>query len=72
MADGAQGVVLPDPFDVGAVAAAVRRCLAERAAMSAAAAALRPALGRDRHVRELVALYAQLTGNRREQPALST
>jgi UDP-glucose:(heptosyl)LPS alpha-1,3-glucosyltransferase len=59
MKDGRHGFVLPDPQDVSALAAVMRKMLdpAERLAMREACLALRPALSFDAHVDRLLPIY---------------
>lgn len=62
MTDGQHGSVLPDPHDVDAVAAALRRLLddTDRKESAAACLALRPALAYSRHLDELLAIYERV------------
>ncbi|HEX8914935.1 MAG TPA: glycosyltransferase family 4 protein [Humisphaera sp.] len=62
MTDGVHGRVLPDPADVGAVAAAMREALDEPKlnAMKAACLALRPRLSYDFHLDGLEAVYREV------------
>jgi hypothetical protein len=60
MTDGRQGFVLRDPNDAVAIASVIRQMLDpdRRAAMSAAALALRPRLAYDHHLDALEKIYS--------------
>src|SRR5690606_33845349 len=60
-AERAQGIVLDDPEDIPALAAAMRRMLDHptRHAMHEAALALRPQLSQERHMDRLIEIYEQ-------------
>ena len=67
MTDGTHGYVLRDPFDVEALAAAMRKLMdpARREQMSRACLELRPRLAYAHHLEQLLAVYR---GLRRERP----
>ena len=66
MTNGVHGFVLDDPNDVGALAGAMRRMLADdtRARMSRACQELRPRLSYEHHLRTLLGIYDTVNNNR--------
>lgn len=63
MTDATHGFVLPDPADVSALAAAMRKLLDDptRTQMRQACLALRPRLAYERHLDELLRIYGEMS-----------